>query len=239
MAAEDAVFVAANAREEVRKSLERMEFHLGRGRRGFRGVQREVNFLDALGRQSARLGGATAGTVSVGATPRLGQQALEGMRAGAAGNAAVRGRAKSSVLAKFSENTMAGARQWTYLGATTWMWIANGSACVACLDNHGTISSGSFTPEHPSCLCFPENPGLAQARGVQRLSDQQLQGVLLNSNNIRFVRVGNLIRNGTKTRREAAADASRTSPRDVLAWQRRFLEMQGRVLTLPEAATGA
>jgi len=43
MAAEEAVFTAAVARDEVRKSLMRMEYHMSRGPAGLRGVTREQN----------------------------------------------------------------------------------------------------------------------------------------------------------------------------------------------------
>lgn len=194
MSAEDAVMVAANARQEVRRSLDRMEYHLGRGQRGVRGVKREVDFLDALSRQAARVGQATAGTTRLaGGDQLLGRKAQAAL---SSGNSAAIGRTKSSLLAGFSDDVMWGAREWTYRDSVGWIWQTNGSACVTCLANHGHVFHGYFSPEHPSCLCFPEDVSRAAARGVEPLNDSQLLNIMMTSNNPRWREQGRLVQDG-------------------------------------------
>lgn len=199
MAAEDSVMVAAHAREEVRKSLDRMAYHLTRGPRGVRGWEREVRFLDSLSKQSARLGQNTAlGTAIAGGKEGLGSRALAALEGG---NSASIGRTKSSLLASFSDDTMLGARAWTYEGGftnvdATWIWMANASACAACLANHGEKFYGAMVPEHPSCLCWPTDDNDALARGVKKLDDGQLLDTMRNSNNPRWRAQAQLVDDG-------------------------------------------
>lgn len=230
MPAEDAVFTAAVARDEVRKSLNRMEYHLSRGDRGLLGVKREVAYLDALGRQSARLGaGANIGAVNVGAKLGLGERAKLSLLQAQAGNGARAGKLKSSVLAEFSQDTMDGARQWTRVVDTPWVWVANGSACAACLANHGTEQQGEFVPMHPSCLCWPANPGEAAAEGIRQLTDEELVQTLLDSNNPEFASIGRKIQRGQMSIAEAAEAATRRSSKGLRAWNAARRRMQARV----------
>lgn len=203
MSAEDAVFVAANAREEVRKSLDRMQYHLGRGTKGLRGVAREVDYLDALSRQAARLGQSTAGATRMArGNQGLGTKALDALSK--PGNTAYIGRTKSSLLAGFSDDVMWGAREWTYTeGRTVWVWVTNGSACAACLANHGSTFQTYFSPEHPSCLCYPERVSVARENGVTRLDDDTLLNVMRTSNNPRWRAQAQLVDNGTLSVRDA------------------------------------
>lgn len=225
MAAEDAVLTAAYARDEVRKSLARMDYHLARGPRGLRGVQREVAFLDALGRQSARLGAQTAAGVNVG-TKGLGTRALEAMQSGPG---AKRGRIKSSILAEFSQDTMSGAREWTYSSDANWVWRANASACAACLSQHGSVQAGPFWQMHPSCLCYPEDVGSANAAGVRPLSDQEVVQTLVDSNNAQFASVGRMLERGQLTVEEAAQIAMRRSRKGLERWVRAIKDQAQRV----------
>ena len=131
MAAEDAVLTAAIARQQVRESLDRLEFHLGRGVRGQLGVDREVRYLDSLSKQAARLGQTTA----VGSTLAPGKEGL-GTRAKIAlssGNSAAIGRTKSSLLASFSDDVMLGARQWTYGDVRTHLGLGSKRQCLCCM----------------------------------------------------------------------------------------------------------
>lgn len=208
MAAQDAVLVAAVARQNVRDSLARMEYHLARGARGTLGVEREVLFLDGLSREATRLGGNTQVGFKTKATQGLGARAKAAL---SSGSGATIGRAKSSLLATFSDETMFGARSWTYAGGQQWVWQANASACAACLANHGSRFFGSMFPEHPSCLCFPVPPD--QAGHITSLSDSQLTDVLRDSNNPRFRAQAKLIDSGRLSVRDAIAGARRPSTR--------------------------
>ena len=243
MAGEDAVFTAAVARDEVRKSLARMEYHLNRGRKGERGWLRERDFLNALGRQSSKLGGG-AGT-AIGGAPGLGERALRAMQIQNANGApsAATGKLKSSILGDFSADTMNGAREWTYDGQQEWIWTANASACPACLDNHGKRFTGPFVPMHPSCLCFPQQPVDAAAQGVRPLDTRQVVGTLANSNNPQFRAVGNQIRAGVTTTKEAASKAARQSSGDLADWGRALDKQAIRAADgprdLPQPPTGA
>ena len=219
MSAEEAVFTAATARDQVRKSLARMEYHMSRGPRGLRGVEREQAFLNALGRQAARLGAGTAGGINVSAKGALGTRARAAMLAKANGRGDTAGRLKSSLLAEFSQDTMSGARDWTYADPEAqWVWITNASACPACLDNHGKRFQGPFTPMHPSCLCYPERPEQAAQDGVRTLTSREIMGTLENSNNVAFAKEGAAIRAGRRTIKDAAVDSTRRSARGLQRW---------------------
>ena len=238
MAAEDAVLTAALARDEVRKSLARMEYHLARGPRGVLGVNREVAFLDAMGRQSARLGNtvATAAT-NVSAKPGLGLRAKSALTAQAGGNTASAGRLKSSLLSEYSQDTMNGAREWTYTGEQPWVWATNASACPACLHNHGSTFEGPFVPMHPSCLCFPLDPADAAEAGVEQLTDKQLTDTLLASNNRAFVQVGQKLADNTLTVGTAAREATRRSATGLARWSKTLKDQSARVAAAGEPAT--
>lgn len=242
MSAEAAVFTAAVARDEVRNSLNRLEYHLARGARGKLGVDREVGYLNALGRQSARLGNATAGGINVGAKAGLGEKAKQAMIAQGQGSSASSGRLKSSLLANYSEDTMSGAREWTYDGNQTWVWTANASACPACLANHGQTFTGPFVPMHPSCLCFPQELEAAGKAGVEQLSDKQLVDTLLASNNSVFVKAGVQVRSGLMSVEEAAALATRRSQFGLRAWAKTMEQQAARaegILAVPDVAAPA
>lgn len=233
MAAEDAVLVAATARNSVRDSLDRMAFHLARGKRGALGVSREVEFLDGLSREATRLGGGTQVGKVTTATQGLGSKAKAAL---SGGNSATIGRAKSSLLATFSDDTMYGARSWTYTGGNmSWVWQANGSACAACLSNHGSTYFGSMYPEHPSCLCFPVNP--VNAGHISALSDKQLLDVLRSSNNPAFRAQANLVDRGGITVRDAINNARRPSTRLHYAKTLRRLESGVTGLSTDAGAT--
>lgn len=167
MAARDAVRSTAVARREVRNSLARLEYHLGRGLKGRKGVQREIRFLDSLHRQTVRVNGLAVGRAYTGrGLDPFGQKAA---RALATGNSAVIGRAKSSLLADFSANGLQPVRDIApQMGL--WVWTANASACPSCLERHGDKRTGPFVPLHPSCLCVPSDP----TSGVRTLSDDEL-----------------------------------------------------------------
>jgi len=155
MAGSAAVRTTAIARREVRASLERMEFHLARGVRGTKGVNREVNFLNALHRQNALLGGKAVGvSTQIRPVRSFGDDALGALRSA---DGRTRGRVKSSILADYSADGLEPARK---IGALSqpWVWVANSSACPTCLYKHGTLFKGDFVPSHPSCLCIPEQP---------------------------------------------------------------------------------
>lgn len=156
MAGADAVRTTAIARREVRASIERMEYHLGRGPRGVRGVQREVNFLNALHRKAGELGGKAVGlSTSVVPIRSFGDEVLAAL--GGADSRSI-GRVKSSILADFSADGLTQARKRGTVGDLEWVWVANSSACPTCLAKHGYQHKGEFVPTHPSCLCIPEEP---------------------------------------------------------------------------------
>jgi len=240
MAAEDAVFTAAVARDEVRKSLVRMEYHMNRGPKGLLGVEREQKFLDALGRQSARLGAGTTGATNVTAKDGLGTRALRALSAKGSGNTAAAGRLRSSLLAEFSQDTMHGARVWTYGGDKEWVWTANASACAACLNEHGRkFTAESFIPMHPSCLCFPQNPQTAKDAGVRKLSKEDITQTLQASNNPEFAKVGRQLADGTKTLLDASIESTRRSSLGRDRWFKAVKEQQARGRTLADTGTGA
>ena len=170
MAATDAVTSTAIARREVRRSLDRLEYHLSRGPRGVRGVEREVRFLDALHRRSVAQAGRAVGA-SYTSTPidSFGRKAAAALSTGSASTV---GRMKSSVLADFAVDSLQPARDFA-LRADVWVWTANASACPTCLNRHGQTYSGGqlFTPAHPSCLCIPQPVGTP---GLRPLSDGEL-----------------------------------------------------------------
>ncbi len=219
MGAEEAVYTAAVARDEVRNSLNRMDYHMSRGRAGLRGVTREQNYLNALGRQASKLGAGTAGGVNVGAKTGLGTRARAALLAKANGRTDTAGRLKSSLLAEFSQDTMSGSREWTYDSNEVWVWTANASACPACLSNHGLQFTGPFSPEHPSCLCFPQQPSDAAANGVRPLSSREMIGTLTGSNNPAFAALGQAVRTGKVTLDQAAKGAVRRSAKGAKRWK--------------------
>lgn len=168
MPANDAVATAAVARREVRNSLDRLEYHLGRGSRGRRGVEREVRLLDALHRQAVQNAGKSVGRSFI-ARPQesFGQKAVAAL---SSGNTARIGRAKSSVLADFSADVLKPVRDEAgRLGK--WTWVTNASACPSCLSRHGYDFSGPFIPLHPSCLCIAAPQGTP---GLRPLSRQEI-----------------------------------------------------------------
>lgn len=168
MAASDAVYSTAIARREVRNSLNRLDYHLGRGPRGVRGVNREIRFLDALHRQSVRVSGASVGRAYT-ASPivSFGNKAAAALSSGSSSQV---GRMKSSLLADFSVDSLKPVRD--SMLNQDWVWVANGSACPTCLLEHGSEhpSYETFSPMHPSCLCIPMPADL----GIRRLSDAEL-----------------------------------------------------------------
>ena len=171
MAAPDAVGNVAVARSEVRRSLERLEYHLGRGAKGARGVRREIAYLDALHRQTVRLSGRAVGAAYTGRSlESFGQKAAEGLAS--SGRAA--GRMKSSILADFSSDGLQPARDWTLGASDRWIWTANASACPTCLSKHGRSYTGGFIPSHPSCLCIPTPFLDARDQIIRPLSHDEL-----------------------------------------------------------------
>ena len=231
MPAEEAVFTAAVARTEVRKSLARMEYHLTRGAAGVRGVDREIAFLDGLGRQSARLGAKTAGGANVTSAPGLGRRARTALVRQQMGQGASAGRIKSGILAEFSQDTMSASREWTYDGEQTWIWTTNASACAACLDNHGKTFKGAFQQMHPSCLCFPQPPDEAAKAGVKLLTSRQIVQTLVKSNNPAFRKVAVQIQQGAITIDEAAAAATRLSGKGRARWRAALHDQSQRART--------
>lgn len=156
MAGADAVRTTAIARREVRASIERMQYHLERGPRGVRGVQREVNFLNALHRKTGELGGRAVGmATTVNPSRSFGNETLQALMGA---NSKTIGRVKSSVLADFSADGLTQARNRVTIKGEQWVWVANASACPTCLSKHGRLYKGQFVPTHPSCLCVPEEP---------------------------------------------------------------------------------
>ena len=169
MPAPQAVRVTALGRSELRKSVERMEFHLARGAKGARGVAREVAFMDSLHRQTTRLGGAAMNrAVGSGARRSFGADTLKALQGG---NTKTIGRIKSSVLADFSADGLEASRETAALSGEPWVWVANSSACPSCLSEHGEVYSGAMVPLHPSCLCTPGEVG---AEGVRPLNEKEI-----------------------------------------------------------------
>lgn len=170
MAAPDAVSGTAVARAEVRKSLDRMDYHLKRGVKGAKGVSREMSYLDALHRQTVRMSGVAAG-IPYAANPAesFGKKAAAAL---STSDSRTVGRMKSSVLADFSADGLAPTRDWTHTNLDPWVWTANGSACPSCLSRHGKKEIGPFIPMHPSCLCIPTM--LHQAGGIRPLTQDEL-----------------------------------------------------------------
>lgn len=153
MAGTQAVGTVAVGRSEVRKSLDRLDYHLARGARGGKGVAREIAYLDRLHGQTVRLGAKAMGTNYIAAPKAsFGQKAAGAL---ASGDGRTIGRTKSSILADFSADGLQPARDWTRVSELPWVWTANASACPTCLSKHGSKRTGSFTPSHPSCLCIP------------------------------------------------------------------------------------
>ena len=171
MAAPQAVGNVAVARSEVRKSLDRLEYHLGRGARGAKGVRREIAYLDALHRQTVRLSGRAVGAAYTGRPlESFGTKAAEGL----VGSGRARGRMKSSILADFSSDGLQPTRDWTRGTNDLWIWTANASACPTCLAKHGRSQRGGFVPSHPSCLCIPTPFLDARDQVVRPLSHDEL-----------------------------------------------------------------
>ena len=163
----DAVTTTAIARREARNSIERMQFHLGRGVKGAVGVDREVRFLDALHKNSVNQGARAVGRSSRVVAPSFGQKAKDAL---STGNKATVGRAKSSILADFSADSLQIPRDNALL-LGEWIWQANASACATCLSDHGHRFTGLFVGNHPSCLCVPAEVGTP---GLNPLSDQEI-----------------------------------------------------------------
>lgn len=194
MAATDAITQTAIARREARASIERLEYHLARGPRGRKGVQREIAFLDALHRQSVRLSGRTIGSAYIGrARESFGAKAAAAL---ASGNASTVGRMKSSLLADFSADGLQPVRDAAgRLGV--WTWTANSTACPTCLDLHGRTFRGTFIPIHPSCLCIGQPVGTP---GLRRLSDDELVDTAKTYGDPRYARQLEAFANGSISR---------------------------------------
>lgn len=175
MPAADAVTSTAIARREARNSIERMQFHLGRGVKGTVGVDREVRFLDGLHKSSVGQGANAVGRAAAVNAPSFGAKAKTALQSG---NAATIGRAKSSILADFSADSLQIPRDEAFIMGE-WLWQANASACPTCLDDHGNKNTGGFTPNHPSCYCVPApigTPGLHPLSDAELISTQRAFG---------------------------------------------------------------
>jgi len=202
MAGADAIGAVAVSRAEVRKSVDRLESHLARGAKGGRGVRREINFLNALHRQTVRLSGVATGNPYTSAPSVFGQKAAEGL---ASGNTRTIGRVKSSILADFSSDGLQPARDWTLTGGGVWTWQANSSACPSCLSAHGGRNTGPFVPKHPSCLCIPIPNGEAQANGVTSLTPNTIGDQILAYGDPRYYKMARGLKSGTNSLGDAAA----------------------------------
>lgn len=182
MPAVEAVKVAAQARKHARASLDRMIYHLGRNNP--RGWRREQAFLNALERAALRQTQRAAGVASQ-VIPNIGGRAVAQLTGGRASIA------RASMLASFSESIMAPARDVKARRLEAgWVWTANQSACSACLGLHGHEHSGVFIPLHPSCLCMPDQRGLARPLDKLEIAD------LLIDRGGRDARLGRLIYDG-------------------------------------------
>lgn len=195
MPAPDAVAGVAVSRAEVRKSLNRLEYHLNRGVKGARGVRREIAYIDALHRQTVRLSGlATGQPYTTNPLTSFGNKAAASLNSG---NTRTIGRIKSSILADYSSDGLQPARDWTLVGGREWIWVANASACPTCLSKHGRAYKGPFVPSHPSCLCIPETPAQATSNGVTQLSGETVGEQLLNYGDPRYYGKARELKNGT------------------------------------------
>lgn len=208
--ATDAVTATAVARREARASLDRMEYHLGRGTRGARGVAREVRFLDALHSSTVRQTGASVGAKFTGsANFPLGQKAVSAL---SGGNSATIGRMKSSILADFSADALQGPRSIGSL-ESQWRWTANASACPSCLDRHGQPFSGDFVPLHPSCLCIPQP---TNTPGLRPLSDGELVEMAEQYGSPRYGPALDKFKNGDISRNQlSGVEAVNTTPKGL------------------------
>lgn len=196
MAATDAVTATAVARREARASMDRMQYHLGRGRRGLRGVEREIAFLDQLHTATIRQTGAAVGAVTTGrAQEKLGTKAVNALSTGRASDI---GRMKSSILADFSADGLQPVRNMTK-EMQLWKWTANASACPSCLDRHGQPFSGNMIPMHPSCLCIPQP---MDTPGLRTLNDAELVNIYETYGDPRYRSKVEAFRNGTISRQE-------------------------------------
>lgn len=181
MARRDAVKIATAARNNARLSIDRMKGYVERG--NLAGAKREAQFLNALDRnariQASRV---TGNRVRIPAST-TGTRALSAVTAGDR-------MALSIVLADLSYDIMEPAR--TPVGGY-WVWTAHTSACIACLDEHGTIYSSDYTfyPMHHSCHCFPDTIGLAR-----ELTDSEIGGLLIQRGG-RDARLGELLMAGS------------------------------------------
>ena len=196
MAAPEAVGTVAVARSEVRKSLDRLDYHLGRGAKGAKGVRREIAYLDALHRQTVRNASQAVGLGNYAARPieSFGTKAAEALRSGSGRTV---GRMKSSVLADFSADGLQPARVMAGTPALeSWTWQANASACPTCLTKHGQIYTGPFVPSHPSCLCIPAQSAVAKAYGVEPLSQTQVREAIEQWGDPRYLRLFEKMDNG-------------------------------------------
>ena len=225
MAASDAVATAAVSRREVRNSLERLEYHLSRGSKGRRGIDREVRLLDAIHRQAVRNAGAAIGaSYSVDPTESFGRKAL-GALSGGSSNSATIGRVKSSILADYSADVLEPVRNET-LRMDSWKWVANATACPTCLSKHGQEFQGQFVPTHPSCLCIaapPDTPGLRTLSQEEIVRTHEQHGLGRYDKVIRDYKEGRIRRgqlyrteNVNDTRRGAQAVARHRAQEDVV-----------------------
>ena len=235
MAAADAVRSTAIARQEVRASLERMEFHLGRGVRGTRGVQREVRFLDGLHRATAQQGARAVGS-SVAINPRrsFGGEALSAIRGGQGQTISA---AKSSVLADFSADGLQASRDLAGR-LPSWKWTANGSACPTCLSKHGNVFTGVFIPTHPSCLCIAST----MASDVRPLTEGELVNMQAQYGDPRYGKLMDDLKNGRKTMADVrAVENVNASRKGFLAVRQHNLEgvVRQRALPGPRTRTSA
>ena len=193
MGAPEAVGSVAVARSEVRKSLDRLDYHLARGTRGAKGVRREVAYLDALHRQTVRLSGRAVGAAYTGRPlESFGQKAAQGLATDGRG----RSRMKSSILADFSSDGLQPTRDWTSRTNDLWIWTANASACPTCLAKHGKSGRGQFVPSHPSCLCIPTPFLDARDQLVRPLSQDEFIATAREYGNPRYYKKLDDLENG-------------------------------------------
>lgn len=200
MARVDAVRVAAQARREALAAMDRLERYIATGNR--RGIAREVRFLNALNRQAMRVADNFAGRRRrIFPEGRgLGEQLLSDLRRADP-------HARSSFLATFSDNVLAGARQ----VEGDWVWVANQTACAGCMIRHGSRHDARdhFNPLHPSCLCYPETRADAEVNGVRNLTDDEVRSFMRARGDARSVRLAQRWIEGAITREAIEAVYSR------------------------------
>jgi hypothetical protein len=206
-----------------------MEYHLGRGIKGTRGVQREVNFLDALHRSTAQSGARAVGS-SVAINPRrsFGSEALSAIRGGDGRSISA---AKSSVLADFSADGLQASRD--IAGRLpSWKWTANGSACPTCLSKHGNVFTGVFIPTHPSCLCVASTV----ESDVRPLTEGELIDMNTKYGDPRYGKLMDDLKNGRKTMADVrAVENVNAGRKGFLAVRQHNLEGIVRQRALPQS----